>query len=171
MSLSVLALGVALGDADNGVHEQGGNNTGPKIRRYLKNCDPPINVAAPWCAAGLQYWSDIAAQAWDVPNPLDAVRLEAYVQSYYEWAKAGDRVVPVANAEPGDLVLYNFGGKRWDHIGMVLKPLSGGMLAAIEGNTSPGVGASADEREREGDGVYIKVRVITRQPIAIVRWT
>ena len=170
MSLAVLALGVALGDVDNGVHEEGGNNAGPRIRKYLKNVDPPINQAAPWCAAALQRWADVAAQSWDVPNPLDAVRLEAYVQSYHDWAKANNKIVLPSAAQPGDLILYKFGGQRFDHIGIVLRRLKDGMIAAVEGNTSPGVGASTEERERDGDGVYIKVRIATRQPIAVVRW-
>jgi hypothetical protein len=169
--LSAVALGVALGDVDHGVIEEGGPNAGPRVRAYLKHCDPPINVAAPWCAAFAQYVSDVAADALDIQNPLNDVKLEAYVQSYHEWAKATGTIVDVAQAQPGDLILYNFGGHRWDHIGIVLRALRGGKIAAVEGNTSPGVGASAEERERDGDGVYVKVRTIGRQAIEIVRWS
>lgn len=168
--LPLVTLGVALGDVDHGVIEEGGPNTGPRVRAYLKHCDPPINVAAPWCAAFVQYVSDVSADALDVPNPLNDVRLEAYVQSYHDWAKANGKLVDVEEAKPGDLILYNFGGKRWDHIGIVMRPLHSGKIAAIEGNTGPGIGASAIERERDGDGVYVKVRQLGRQPIAIVRW-
>ncbi len=167
---ALVALGVALGDVDHGVVEDEAENTGLRIRAYLKHCDPPINVAAPWCAAAVQYWSDFASDSLDLPNPLNEVRLEAYVQSYHDWAKATKRLVDVESAEPGDLILYNFGGKRWDHIGIVVRPLKGGRIAAVEGNTSPGVGATTEERERDGDGVYVKVRTLGRQPIAIVRW-
>lgn len=169
-ALSLVTLGIALGDVDHGVIEEGGPNAGPRVRAYLKHCDPPINVAAPWCAAFVQYVSDCAADALDVSNPLDDVKLEAYVQSYHDWANAGGKIVDVAQAQAGDLILYSFGGKRFDHIGIVLRPLSGGKVAAVEGNTSPGVGASAEERERDGDGVYVKVRTIGRQAIEIVRW-
>lgn len=170
MTLPLVTLGIALGDVDHGVHEEGGNNNGLRVRAYLKHCDPPINIAAPWCAAFVQYVSDVAADALDTPNPLNDVRHEAYVQSYYDWAKATGKLVTEGDASPGDLILYNFGGKRWDHIGVVLRPLSKGMIAAIEANTSAGVGATAAERERDGDGVFVKVRNIGRQPIAIVRW-
>lgn len=166
-TLPLVALGIALGDVDHGVIEEG-NNTGPRIRAYLKHAG--ITVPAPWCAAAVTYWSDIAAEALDVPNPLDAVKLEAYVPSFHEWAKSEDRIVDVALAQPGDLILYKFGGKRWDHIGIVLRPLKNGRIAAVEGNTGPGIGSSVDEREREGDGVYAKLRTIGRQPIEIVRW-
>lgn len=170
MSLAHVALGVALGDVDHGVHEEGGNNNGSRIRAYLKHCDPPINVAAPWCAASCQYWADFAADALGVQNPLNDVRLEAYVQSYHDWAKAAGKLIDVEHAQPGDLILYNFGGSRFDHIGIVLQPLHAGRIVSVEGNTSPGVGASAVERERDGDGVFVKVRTLGRQPIAIVRW-
>jgi hypothetical protein len=169
-ALPLVTLGIALGDVDHGVIEEGGPNAGPRVRAYLRHCDPPLNVAAPWCAAFVQYVSDVAAEALDIYNPLNGVKLEAYVQSYHEWAKAHARIVDVAQAQSGDLILYSFGGKRWDHVGIVLRALSGGKIAAVEGNTSPGVGASAVEREREGDGVYIKVRTIGRQDIEIVRW-
>lgn len=169
--LGPVALGVALAEAERGVHEEGGNNRGADIRKYLAACDPPINVAAPWCAAFCQWATDVAAEAMGIPNPLDAVKLEAYVQSYHDWAKAQNRLVYISAAKPGDLILYNFGGTRWDHIGIVLRLLPGGMIACVEGNTSPGVGATNQERERDGDGVFVKTRIISRQPIAIVRWT
>ncbi len=42
MSLQLVALGRALGDAHHAVHEEGGNNAGLWIRRYLLNTDPPM---------------------------------------------------------------------------------------------------------------------------------
>ena len=169
--LPLVALGIALGDVDHGVIEEGGPNCGPRVRAYLKHCDPPINVAAPWCAAFVQYVSDVAADHLDVPNPLNEVKLEAYVQSYHDWARASGRCVPIEDAQPGDLILYNFGGQRWDHIGIVLRPLRHGRIATVEGNTSSGVGSNAAERQRDGDGVFVRVRSNGLHPIEIVRWS
>lgn len=168
--LDLIALGFFLAEVDNGVREVGGDNRGPRIERYLANCDPPINVAAPWCAAAVQYVVDVAAEALDLFNPLNDVRLEALVASYHEWAETHGMIVPVGR--PGDLVLYSFGGNRWDHMGLVFGHVrQDGSFLAIEGNTSPGVGATSVERERNGDGVFLKERSRGRgYRTAFVRW-
>ena len=167
--LRVSALGFALSEADAGVIEQG-ENSGTRIRAYAQNTDPPINVAAPWCAMFVQYVTDKAAKPQGLANPLDGVKLEAYVESYHEWAKTNNKLVEVP--VKGDLALFSFGGQRFDHIGIVLTPPSAsGRFTTVEGNTSPGVGATTAEREREGDGVYIKDRTGRgKYAVKFVRW-
>lgn len=160
-SLRQVALGVAICEVDNKVREEGGANAGPRVRKYLANAG--INVAAPWCAAFVQYVSDVAANALAVPNPLDAVKLEAYVQSYYVWAKEAGALVKPEAALPGDLVLYDFHGKRWDHIGLLLDTPTEGAFRSVEGNTN-------EAGSREGDGVLVRVRSLTKYPCAFVRW-
>lgn len=164
--LQLVALGFALGDADHKVREEGGENRGPRVRLYLANTVPPINTAAPWCAAWVQYVTDRAAAALKIPNPLDAVKLEAYVQSYFQWAEKGNRFVETTRVALGDLVLYKFGSERYDHIGIVLTPPDiAGRFTAIEGNTN-------DAGSREGDGVFVKGDRTTRSryPVRFVRW-
>lgn len=164
MSLQAVTLGVAICEADHKVVEEG-TNWGPRVREYLRNCDPPINVAAPWCAAFLAFVSDVAARGLGVANPLDSVRLEAYVQSYYQWAKEGGRLISPQESIPGDLVLYNFRNVRWDHIGLLITPPDDlGFMRCVEGNTN-------DAGSRDGDGVYMKIRSLKRNyPVAFVRW-
>ena len=162
-SLRQITLGVAIGDADHGVREQGGPNTGPRVRKYLENAG--INVAAPWCAAAVQYWSDVAARMLAVPNPLDDVKLEALVQSYYNWGSSRSLLLKPEHALPGDLVLYNFHAKRWDHIGLLLDTPTDGAFRAVEGNTN-------EAGSREGDGVLVRVRSTAKgYPVAFVRWS
>lgn len=161
MSLRAVALGCAVMDARRKVRENG-TNSGPEVTEYLKNAG--INVAAPWCAAAVQFWSDVAANALAVKNPLDEVKLEAYVQSYYQWAKDRGSIASEAIALPGDLVLYNFGGKRWDHIGLLLDTPTDGAFRAVEGNTN-------EAGSREGDGVLIRIRSTKKgYPVTFVRW-
>lgn len=163
MRLQHVALGVALAEADHKVREEGGNNKGQRIRQYLDNVD--IAVPAPWCAAFVQYCSDVAARGLGMPNPLDEVALEAYVQSYADtFAHA---VVGPSIAAAGDLVCFSFGGQRWDHIGFVVQPpVNGTTFFSCEGNTS-----TTDDRD--GDGVSVKPRTLetgTREPM-FIRWT
>lgn len=170
MSLSHAALGEAHGDARHAVREVGGNNAGPWIRTYLTNVDPPIHDSAPWCAAAVQYWFDMAAKLMGYANPLDAVKLEALVASYHQWATDTGRLVTPATLLPGDLICFNFNGQRWDHIGMISRPIGNGMIVTVEGNTSPGVGEAGDpESQRDGDGVFVKQRSLLKQPVAIIR--
>lgn len=169
--LELVTLGLALAEVDHGVGEEAGPNRGERIDRYLRNCDPPIAFAAPYCAAAMQYCSDVAADALGVYNPLDQVRLEAYVQSYHDWATSRGLLVPVGSC--GDLVLFSFGGTRFDHMGILLDGVSrNGAFVSVEANTSPGVGESRLEREREGEGWYRKRRKVGGgYDVAFIRWT
>jgi hypothetical protein len=155
--LASAALGIAMGEADHRVREEGGENKGARIRQYLDNLDPPIASAAPYCAAFIQYCADLAARGLGMPNPLDEVRLEAYVQNYAD--TLSHLVVGPSIAGPGDLVLfYNFSGNpperaRWDHMGFVMQPVRDGTFFTVEANTGPAGG-------RDGNGVYVKPRTL-----------
>lgn len=168
MKLSLVALGFLASEADNKVREIGGNNLGPRIRRYAANADPPMKEGVPWCALLIQTAWDVAARTLGVPNPLDAVKLEALVQSYFDAFKA-EVLGAAVRPEPGDLVLFKFprDGKpseTWNHIGMVAQVPNHdpAMLWAIEGNTS-------DVDQRDGDGVYFKPRDRRKQETCFIR--
>lgn len=60
----------------------------------------------------------------------------------------------LAGAQPGDIVLFNFGSGGAKHVGFVEKYLGSGRVQTIEGNTSSGnVGSQND-----GGGVYRRTR-------------
>lgn len=159
MSLADVTVGVALGEVDHKIREVGGNNRGPRVGQYLDNAG--IHTAAPWCAAFVQWVSDVAAKGIGVTNPLDDVKLEAYVQSYFDWASPARLV---SDPKRGDLVLFNFNGERWDHIGIIaIKPNESGILYSVEGNTG-------DVNQRDGDGVYLKPRDTRALRCCFVRW-
>jgi hypothetical protein len=167
--IHLVTLGVALCDVDHKVREIGGNNSGPRIRQYLASLDPPMAVDAPWCAAAVQYWSDLAARSIGVVNPLDAVKLEALVQSYYDHFRL-DVIGPAVKPAPGDLVLFKFpkDGKpspTWNHIGIIAQaPKPGTSIAWVaEGNTG-------DVDQRDGDGVYLKPRDLGKLTNCVIRW-
>lgn len=148
------ALAAACSDERRHVREEGGANRGPVVVHMLRNA--AISVPAPWCAAAVQDWTDSAAAALDVPNPLDDVSREALVADYAAWATKHGRVIDRPSlAPPGALVLFRFSGVRWDHIGLLRFPpasdAAGTLFSTIEGNTN-GSGS------REGDGVYRRTR-------------
>lgn len=176
MILQVATLGVMICEADIGVKETDGNNRGPRIREHALAMDPPIHVDVPWCAIEVQASSDIAAAGMGMKNPLDSVRQEALVQSYWDWAMQNALVVELGEVERGDMVLYQFGrdATRWNHIGLVAVPpvLPLTTFKAAEGNT-PLEDAPEDEQRdsrTKVDGVAIKVRHTDRYPLTFVRW-
>lgn len=167
--IRLATVSVALAHADLKIREEGGNNRGPRIRAYLANTEPPLAEGAPWCAAAVQYWSDVAARGLELTNPLDAVKLEALVQSYYDAFK-DDVIGPAVRPEPGDLVLFKFpkDGKpspTWNHIGLIARPPKPGTSIAwcVEGNTG-------DVDQRDGDGVYLKPRDLAKLTSCVIRW-
>ena len=161
----MVTLGSFARDASLGIGEEGGNNQGPRIREFALNADPPIHTAVPWCALAVQFHSDLAARTLGVPNPLDDVKLEAYVQNYFDTLARLE--VDASQARAGDLVLYSFGGERWDHIGVVSKPprVGSSLFQAVEGNTS-------SESERDGDAVALKARDLSGSyRVTFIDWT
>lgn len=178
MRLRDAALGVAIGECVNRVREEGGDNRGEKVREYLENAG--IGVPAAWCAAFIQWVTDGAARYLDVPNPLDDVAREALVADYVQLAQEQGWVLDATEARPGDLVAFKFSGSsRWNHIGILEEQVPYVMAAGeiefarfhtVEGNTSPGVGESTDEEEREGGGVYRKSRAVRSGRTIFFRW-
>lgn len=164
--LAIAALAFAAAEADDKVRETGGNNFGPRIKWYLDNLEPPLPQGTAWCAAFIQWVWDRAAKLLGVPNPLNTVKHEALVQSYYDHLK-DDVLGGAVNPEPGDLVLFKFprDGKlseTWNHIGQVAQVGPGTSFISIEGNTG-------DVNQRDGDGVYEKPRDSKKQPTCFIR--
>lgn len=62
--------------------------------------------------------------------------------------------VSVYDAEPGDVVIFDWDGGGTDHVGFVERNLGGGVLQTIEGNTSSGSYGS----QSAGNGVWRRVR-------------
>lgn len=65
------------------------------------------------------------------------------------------RIVPVSQAQPGDVVIYNWGFRGGtDHVGFVEKNLGNGWIQTIEGNTSSGSAGA----QSSGNGVWRRRR-------------
>lgn len=81
--------------------------------------------------------------------------------------RAGCQFVSVAQAQPGDVVIFNWDGGGTDHVGLVERNLGGGVLQTIEGNTSRGTAGS----QSAGNGVWRRRRSRSIAAVIRPRWT
>ena len=83
----------------------------------------------PWCCA-------FVCWVFHRAGCLGLLRKTGGCTTLMNWFKAKGRLVPIKEAEPGDVVFYQFDSDAYaDHVGIVEKRTSTG-IAAIEGNTS-----------------------------------
>lgn len=142
------ALRIALKEAQQGVREQGGANTGPRVRQYQAQdgYQPANDTGYAWCASFVN-----ACFAW-AGRPLVELKRSASVGFLLTYARERGWVVSVPAR--GDVFCYESASDSdsWpDHTGLVLRRNPDGSLRTVEGNTS---GTSI----AEGDGVYVKDR-------------
>jgi hypothetical protein len=163
LHIETVALLYALRELRKGVRETAPNDS-PAIRRYLEAGG--IESPARWCAAFCNWCAEQAAVLKGVTSPLEQVDYQAYVESYYRWARKHDLLVPVDGVAPGNLfLLYDEtaddpvyeGPGRHVHMGFVREPpFDSGSFQTVEGNSNEegsaeGVRvASNDRRVTEG---------------------
>ena len=128
------------------VHEQGGDNTGPRVIQYQSAAGGGTHWA--WCDA----FCDFCFQ--EAGRPLEELQKSASVMTSYRDAKAKGWIVETP--QRGDLVCFQWDTGDFDHIGFVVQPMPDGSIKTVEGNTSamPGEGHA----QGEGDGVFVKIR-------------
>jgi hypothetical protein len=141
------ALEMALAEAAKHVHEEGGANTGPRVRQY-QGATSLAGTGWPWCDAFCDFCFEEAGRS------LDELERSAGVEHTFELAKSKGWLVN----EPAraDLVCFQWDSGPLDHIGFVLQPMPDGSIKTVEGNTSPMAGVG--HAQGEGDGVYVKIR-------------
>jgi len=142
-----------------GIHEVGGNNHGPWVKKFLAEVGLPEGYA--WCDA-FQSYEEHGVAGHRLPIESASVAQTYAVAKQLGWV--------VAKPARGDLVCYDFDGdgRFDDHIGIVVKVLSIGptlTLQTVEGNTSSGVAGS----QGDGDGVFLRTRVVSATSVAFVR--
>lgn len=149
-----------------GIKEVGGNNQGPWVKKFLAEVHLPEGYA--WCDA-FQSYEEHAAVGRVLPIESASVAATKAEAERLSWI--------VQRPRRGDLVLYDFDGdgQTDDHIGIIVKvkhlPSTKGKLfgsyvfTTVEGNTGSGkVGSQSD-----GDGVYIRTRIVKASTVAFVR--
>lgn len=150
------ALRIALEEAKKGVHEEGGNNRGPRVREYLKEVG--LGEGFSWCDAFVS-WCLHRAAGHRLPIESAGVIIT--------WAEARKRGWLVSRPLRGDLFMpdFNGNGRFDDHVGFVVRVLKLGplwTLRTVEGNTG-------SVSQSDGDGVYVKTRVCLASRVAFVR--
>jgi CHAP domain len=141
------ALQLALAEAAQHVHEEGGANTGPRVRQY-QAATGLGGTGWAWCDAFCDFCFAEAGR------PLNELHRSAGVQTSYDLAKGLGWLVSAPG--PGDLVCFQWDSGALDHIGFVIQPQGDGTIKTVEGNTSPMPGTG--QAQGEGDGVYVKIR-------------
>lgn len=122
-------------------------NRGPEIDLFKLATAGKVD-ALPWCATFIWYCIKKTEMECGVKSPLV---MGPHVMSIWEKSPVQCRVKkPII----GDLVVWNFLGTTSGHMGVIAGfPKAAGKIITIEGNTSP-----SSSVDREGDGVYEKVR-------------
>jgi hypothetical protein len=149
-----------LAAAKLGIHELGGNNHGPWVKRFLAEVGLPEGYA--WCDA-FQSYQEHAAAGHRLPIE------SASVEQTYETAKRLGWLV--ASPARGDLACVNWnapGPPFGDHILLVVSAVGFGAfwkLRTVEGNTSSGAAGS----QGDGDGVWLRTRILRKSTVAFVR--
>jgi hypothetical protein len=142
-----------------GIHEIGGNNHGPWVKKFLGSVGLPEGYA--WCDAFQSFEMEGAAGH---RLPIESASV---AQTYVTGKNLGWAVTKPAR---GDLVCYDFDGDGQfdDHIGLVVRVLGLGpmlTLQTVEGNTSSGVAGS----QGDGDGVFLRRRVVSAKSVGFIR--
>ena len=131
------------------------SNRSTEIDYWLEQVDSPMG--SPWCAA---YVSQMGLQALGAAWP---VTRDAYVQDIVDFCtKKGLALLDTPQA--GDImVIWYENLKRYGHIGVVEKVLTGNKFKTWEGNTN-------EDGSRDGNGVYNKTRPLGPR-YKFLRWT
>ena len=135
-SLGASALEVAKGELAKGVKEEG-VNTGTEVDQYLAAAG--VGPGNPWCASFVTWSLEQAGHKMDGGG-------WAGVQTWVRAAEAKThdlQLVDAADARPGDIVVYDWGGQEDfgadGHIGFLASNVEGDKFTALEGNNQDAV--------------------------------
>ena len=140
------------------IKEQGGDNRGEQIAKYLKSVD--IDFPAAWCQAFCHFLYEKAAGFLGEELSEGFKNLNGYTPDNVAYAKKHNLWIPVQDAEDDHTLVkkgymayfYSPTKKRIFHVEMVIST-NEDQVITVGGNTSPGNGVIAN-----GDGVYKRTR-------------
>ncbi|QXC61374.1 CHAP domain-containing protein [Aquihabitans sp. G128] len=145
---------LAIGRKEVGVHETS-DNWSTRIGVYQKTTGAYRQA---WCASFVNWALRRAGKT--VPGGLSLAGVSTWV-GLARQKRSGLRLVSAADARPGDLVAYDWGGGTDfgsdGHIGIVATSPKGGRWTALEGNTSAGKVEIKHRSSSMGNVVFIRV--------------
>ncbi len=150
------------------VREVGGPNKGADVERFQKTVDGKAS-GEPWCLCFVQFCVREVDRQYAVKNPKQSavttwIFPTEHCMTMFNKTHAEARL---DKPEPGCLVVWGWfkDGKATGsgHVGIVTEVV-GDAIHTIEGNTGDGAGIN-----REGDGVYKRVRSLKADPAASFR--
>lgn len=107
----------------------------------------------PWCAMFVSWVFNQAGEGAKIA--ASSKKGFASCDAGLKWFAKKSKLVPVGNAEAGDIAFFQFDtDKEPDHVGIVVKNDGKKYLWCYEGNTSSGKRGS----QSNGDGVYLRKR-------------
>jgi len=126
------ALEVAIAEMDRGAGEQGGDNLGPDVQKYLNGLAP---AGSSWCAGFVSYC--FANSTAGIPFKYSVGAQDILGQFKKKgWIYTASVTHP---PEPGDIIVFTRATKQepWlGHIGLV-NSYADGIVTTIEGNRGP----------------------------------
>ena len=127
-------------------YRETGNNDTIFGKWYGLNNNPWCAMFVSWCYDQAGLVSKVAAQTKKGFASCDAG---------LKWFTKKNKIVPVGQAQPGDLVFFQFDkDAQADHVGICASNDGKGFLMVYEGNTS----ADSKGSQSNGDGVFLKKR-------------
>ena len=127
-------------------YRETGNNDTIYGKWYGLNNNPWCAMFVSWCYDQAGLVSKVAAQTKKGFASCDAG---------LKWFTKKNKIVPVGQAQPGDLVFFQFDkDAQADHVGICASNDGKGFLMVYEGNTS----ADTKGSQSNGDGVFLKKR-------------
>ena len=145
-------LNVALGEVGTTEQPPGSNKVKYNTEYYGKEVS---GSAYPWCVV-FPWWVFKHAGA---SNLFYGGQKVASSTALMNWSKKNNRWIQAGtqNAQPGDIVLFNFDKNSSDaeHTGIVLEDLGNGKVKTIEGNTGSG-------NDANGGQVQIRERTLSK---------
>jgi len=127
-------------------YKETGNNDTIYGKWYGLNNNPWCAMFVSWCYDQAGLVSKVAAQTKKGFASCDAG---------LKWFTKKNKIVPVGQAQAGDLVFFQFDkDAQADHVGICASNDGKGFLMVYEGNTS----ADTKGSQSNGDGVFLKKR-------------
>lgn len=127
-------------------YRETGNNDTIYGKWFGLNNQPWCAMFVSWCYNQAGLVSKVAAQTKKGFASCDAG---------LKWFTKKNKIVPVGQAQPGDLVFFQFDkDAQADHVGICASNDGKGFLMVYEGNTS----ADSKGSQSNGDGVFLKKR-------------